>query len=84
MDLGSLKNVVADRGILLQGNPTDPEWQKNTIDVLFDVLENQQKKEELIERNYQWARELSWENQAKKLLPMLFGDNRIFMGITPT
>lgn len=80
MDLGSLKNVVADRGILLQGNPTDPEWQKNTIDVLFDVLENQQKKEELIERNYQWARELSWENQAKKLLPMLFGANRIFMG----
>jgi len=80
MDFGSLKNTVADRGILLQGNPLDPDWQKNTIDILFQLLQDKEKKDILIERNYQWAKNLSWENQSKKLIPLLFGDNKIHYG----
>jgi hypothetical protein len=64
----------------LDGNPKDPEWQTNTIEMLFSVLENQEKKEELIERNYRWAQNLSWENQSKKIIPLLFGDNTIHYG----
>jgi hypothetical protein len=78
--LGSLTNTVGNRGVLLDGNPKDPEWQTNTIEMLFSVLENQEKKEELIERNYRWAQNLSWENQSKKIIPLLFGDNTIHYG----
>jgi len=36
---------------------------------LFSIMRHDasQKREELIERNYEWASKMSWENQAKKL-----------------
>ena len=80
MNMGSLKNTVADRGVLLEGNPYDPEWQKGAIHTLFETIEHREKKEELVERNYEWAKTLSWENQANQLIPLLFGDNQIHYG----
>jgi tetratricopeptide (TPR) repeat protein len=71
MDVGSLKNTVADRGVLLQGNPMNAEWQKGAIETVLEILENPSFKKELIERNYEWARDLTWENQANRLVNTL-------------
>jgi tetratricopeptide (TPR) repeat protein len=76
--LGSLVNVVGDRGILLEGDARSDEWRENAIETLFEVLENKEKKENFIERNYQWAKSLTWETQSKKLLSHLFvGENNV-------
>jgi tetratricopeptide (TPR) repeat protein len=77
MDFGSLKNTVGDRGILLRGDPMDSVWQQDTIDVIFSIMEDTVRKNELIERNYQWSLGLTWEKRANELIPLLFGDNTV-------
>ena len=72
-DLGSLKNTVGDRGILLDVNNDiltayNTEWQSKTLKELFKVLENRDVKNQLIEKNYNWAMNMSWENRAKDLI----------------
>jgi hypothetical protein len=68
MNVGALQNTVADRGILLEGNPLDKSWQTRTVDTLFYVLSNPVLKKDCIERNYQWAKNLSWDNQSNLLM----------------
>jgi hypothetical protein len=67
--LAALQNTVGDRGICIPGDPTTVEWQDSALGELFSIMRHDasQKREELIERNYEWASKMSWENQAKKL-----------------
>jgi len=67
--LAALQNTVGDRGICIPGDPTTVEWQDSALGELFSIMRDDasQKREELIERNYEWASKMSWENQAKKL-----------------
>ena len=69
-NLAALQNTVGDRGIIIKGQPMDPEWQEKALVKIKKYLtpENIFLKNELIERNYIWASKLSWENQSKKLL----------------
>ena len=71
MNMGALQNTVADRGILLEGNPLDELWQTRTVETLFYVLSNSVLKKDCIERNYQWAKNLSWDNQSDQLMHYL-------------
>lgn len=69
-NLAALQNTVGDRGIIISGDPTTDEWKVNALNKIIPLLtqENNDIKNELIERNYQWAMNLTWENQANKLL----------------
>lgn len=67
-DLAALNNTVGDRGLIVKGDATTEIWQNQTIHLLFEYLNNEKLKSELLEKNYQWAKTLSWEAQAEKLI----------------
>jgi tetratricopeptide (TPR) repeat protein/predicted O-methyltransferase YrrM len=69
-DLAALQNTVSDRGVVINGNALEREWQEMALHKIFYYMDktNKDKKNELIEKNYNWASQLSWENQAQKLL----------------
>jgi hypothetical protein len=66
--LAALQNTVDKRGICVEGDARTDEWKKKALDQLFLIMENKDKKAELIKLNYEWASKLSWENQANKLV----------------
>lgn len=67
--LAALQNTVGDRGICIPGDPSTTEWQDAALGELLSIMADDasQKREELIEKNYEWASKMTWENQAKKL-----------------
>ena len=67
-DLAALTNTVGDRGIMIEGNPMTETWVNKALNKLFEVMENENLKNSYIEKNYEWAKKMSWENQANKLL----------------
>lgn len=69
-DLAALQNTVGNRGVIIKGDPITQEWQENALSQIFFYMDENNKadKQNLIEMNYEWAKSLSWENQAKKLL----------------
>jgi hypothetical protein len=69
-NLAALQNTVGHRGVIIKGEPMDSEWQETALSKIKKYLdpENKLVKNELIERNYEWASKLSWQNQATKLL----------------
>ena len=66
--LAALQNTVGDRGVCVEGDATTREWQDKALDALFSIMENKDEREKLIEKNYQWASNLTWKNQAYKLV----------------
>jgi predicted O-methyltransferase YrrM len=74
-DLAALQNTVGDRGIVIPGNPLNQEWQDRALEKIRlyfssfslndtrSILYNNYR-----QKNYNWAKNLSWENQANKLL----------------
>ena len=69
-NLAALNNTVDNRGILIPGDPTTEEWQNAALTAVLTYMTSSfsQKKNELVEKNYQWAKQLSWKNQATRLL----------------
>jgi tetratricopeptide (TPR) repeat protein len=71
-DLAALQNTVGDRGIVIEGNATEAEWQEKALIEIKKYLTSDPKniniKNELVEKNYKWASTLSWKLQANKLL----------------
>ena len=72
-NLAALKNTVGNRGIIIEGDPTTKEWQEKTLICIKELLTtdpnmNTDFYKEQIENNYNWALNLSWNNQANKLL----------------
>jgi hypothetical protein len=59
-DLAALKNTVADRGVLIPID--DSSWQTNALDILFSIKDE---KTILINKNFEWASKMSWEDRAK-------------------
>jgi len=68
--LAALENTVADRGVIIKGDSKTITWQEQALTEIKKYLDpsNLNLKNELVERNYEWAKKLSWENQAKKML----------------
>ena len=66
--LAALQNTIGDRGVCIEGDTTTIVWQENALDHLFSIMENKNKREKLIQRNYEWASTMSWESRAEKLL----------------
>ena len=69
-NLAALQNTVGDRGVIINGHATELEWQEKALMKIKKYLDpiNENRKNQLIERNYKWATTLSWSLQANKLL----------------
>jgi hypothetical protein len=69
-NLAALQNTVGHRGVIIKGEANELEWQEMALLKIKKYLdpENIHLKNELIERNFEWASTLSWESQAQKLL----------------
>ena len=61
-DLAGLKETVDNRGIIISGDSTTEEWQKEAFHKICDYLDNPITGQPQIERNYEWALQHSWEN----------------------
>jgi len=74
-DLAALKNTVGDRGIIVPGDPYTKEWKEKALEKIASIVQPSNIdemittiKNPLIERNYKWAMNLSWKNQAENLM----------------
>jgi len=69
-NLAALQNSVGHRGVVIKGDPIEAEWQEKALEKIKKYLDpvNVHLKNELVERNYEWASKLSWESRAKQLL----------------
>ena len=69
-NLAALQNSVGHRGVVIKGDSTEAEWQEKAMEKIKKYLDpaNVHLKNELIEKNYEWASTLSWESRAKQLL----------------
>jgi hypothetical protein len=83
-DLAALQNTVGNRGLIIKGDPTTKLWQEEALNQLFYYMvsdidgKNDVKKKKLIDENFAWARTLSWESQANKLLEQYILKNSAF------
>ena len=72
-NLAALQNTVGDRGVVVHCKDyfiTD-EWINESLEKLFDVLNNREKREFFVNKNYEWAKNMTWENRANELMNML-------------
>jgi predicted O-methyltransferase YrrM/GR25 family glycosyltransferase involved in LPS biosynthesis len=69
--LAALEDTVGSRGITIPGDVLTKEWQDNAFLQICNVLDNHRYINHLIEQNYQWALNHSWEKQAVKLLSII-------------
>jgi predicted O-methyltransferase YrrM len=68
-NFAALKNTVGNRGIIIEGDPTTKEWQQKSLKYIKELLTTDTDiYKEQIENNYNWALNISWNNQANKLL----------------
>ncbi len=63
-DLAGLCSTVADRGILIQKDAWSPDYEAHIIALLCDIQSHPERKQVMIQRARQWAREQSWDNIA--------------------
>lgn len=54
-NLAALEESIGDRGIIIQGDASESEWQEKALNKLFDVLDENDKTD-CIERNYNWVK----------------------------
>lgn len=68
--LAALQNSVGNRGIIIKGDATTQKWHEKALTKIFKVMDSTDNKMKnvLIEANYDWAKDLSWENRASVLL----------------
>lgn len=71
-NLAALQNTVNDRGITVPViNKIDDVWCDEILNKMFDVLDNRNKREYYVNKNYEWAKNLTWENRANELIQIL-------------
>lgn len=72
-DLAALKNTVGDRGLVIpmEGELISEKWYDECLNKLFDVLDNREKREYYVNKNYEWAKNMTWENRANELINLL-------------
>jgi len=70
--LGALQETVGERGIMIPGEPQTLNWKQKAISALFSVLEDSRLKNSLIEKNYQWAKSMTWKKRCDELLNIVY------------
>lgn len=77
-DLAALQDTVGDRGVVVKGDTTTPEWQESMLNKIHFFLHNEKYTTALIEKNYEWALKHSWEDRVKDLLKTYISPNSSF------
>lgn len=67
-DLAGLKETVGDRGVVIPGNAANTDWKERALSNLFEVLDNREKTKNYINKNYDWAKNMTWKYRAKEML----------------
>lgn len=77
-NLAALENTVGDRGILIDKlendnyqSPMSEKLKDSILEKILWITKNTKVKEELIQKNYEWALTHSWKNQSHKFLNYL-------------
>lgn len=75
-DLAALQNTVGDRGVVIKNKDENMtiEWCNQALQKLFYVLDNREICEYYVNKNYEWVKNMTWENRAIELLELL--DNK--------
>lgn len=78
-DLAALQDTVGDRGSIIKGDAKTQEWQEKALEQIFYFMDekNKEKKERLININYEWSLNLTWEKQANKLFKEYIEPNSV-------
>ena len=70
-DLAALQNTVGDRGVIIKNTDSviiTQEWCDEALQKLFQVLDNRTLRNYYVNKNYEWAKNMSWENRANSLI----------------
>lgn len=67
-DLAALQNTVGNRGCIIKGDPTTVEWKSEALEKIYFYLNNINEQNKFIHDNFLWANNLTWKNQAERLL----------------
>jgi predicted O-methyltransferase YrrM len=65
-NLAGLSETIGDRGIIIHGDPYSEEWQEECLQKIKNI--NDSLKNELIEKNYNWAIQKTWKNETHQFL----------------
>jgi len=79
-NLAALGETVSDRGLIIHGNPNEEEWQNECIEKIKNISDSLKK--ELIDRNYNWAIQKSWNYQTEQFINVLLGINEPILNWT--
>jgi predicted O-methyltransferase YrrM len=71
--LAALGETIGDRGILIDGNPMTVDWQSKALKDILDVLGDSERREKLIEQNYEWACKMSWKARGEEFARLYLG-----------
>jgi glycosyltransferase involved in cell wall biosynthesis len=65
-DIGSLKEIVGDRGIVVEGKIAEKETQNKLLEKLFEVLDNVELKNNYTTKAKEWAMKQTYESLAQE------------------
>jgi hypothetical protein len=71
-DLAALHTTVGDRGTLLQGDAYTKQYREQALKEVFAILKDEKRRQEMVERAFQWAKQQTWDVRAKEML-QIFG-----------
>jgi glycosyltransferase involved in cell wall biosynthesis len=62
---------TARHGILVEGNPLTYDWENRCFEKLKYIVKSHNYRNHVIEKNYEWAKTLTWKDQTRKLLEFI-------------
>jgi len=73
--LAALENTVGERGVTIEGDVMTEDWQDRALGAIVWALGNKKYKDKLLDTNYNWASEMTWEQRAKEMLHIYLNQN---------
>lgn len=64
--LAGLITTVGDRGILIPGDAYTKEYRIQALNETVAILKDDERRERLLDKAYEWASQQTWENRAKE------------------
>lgn len=65
-DLAGLSSTVGSRGILIDADPSNPDYETIVLGQLIEIQNNPERKSELLKKAKNWASQQTWRNVAKQ------------------
>ena len=65
MKIGSLDEVVGERGVVLNYNLLEDKGREKVMEELIGVMRDEERKKEYVEKNYEYCKKLTWAERSK-------------------